>query len=289
MNRDSFGFYFFHFIGLASVIVAIAMGYWATFKINAFKIFVERVGGHFRDTVHSNHTIPWFVPERLWRILLFIFGFFGTCYLLYGGTKQLTSWFPYSWRDEDGEWSAIITSFTLCFLAAYFVWAFFIVVQKLIKKGESANGRCQYMEMANRYLLKLICEKDEKSILFYYGMAYLIAMRGGTDTQRQLAKQIVYGRERLMDPSVKPKASSLLNWLEKQVQLNKLMNIDDLIDQLPKAPNGSKPHQTGGTYENKDPITDQIFLDELVFWANETDSLDVMDEFFKTKAYWDSR
>ena len=289
MNRDSFGFYFFHFIGLASVIVAIAMGYWATFKINAFMVFMERVGGHFREPIRSYDTIPWFVPERLWRILLLIFGFFGTCYLLYGGTKQLTSWFPYSWRDKDGEWSAIITSFTLCFLAACLVWGFVGKIQKLLENGESAKWTWQFMDLTNRYLLKLIWEKDEKSILFYYGMAYLIAMRGGTDTQRQLVKQIGYGRERLMDPSVKPKASILINRLEKQVQLNKLMNVGALIDQLPKAPNGFNPHQTGGTYENKDPITDQIFLKELVIWANETDSLDAMDEFFKTKAYWAPR
>jgi hypothetical protein len=286
MNRDSFGFYFFHFIGLASVIVAIAMGYWATFKINAFMVFMERVGGNFRDTVRSEQTIPWFVPERLWRILLLIFGFFGTCYLLYGGVKQLTSWFPYSWRNEEGDWTAIQTAWILCFFAAYLVWGFVGKIQKLLENGESAKWTWQYLEMANRYLLQLIWEKDEKSILFYYGMAYLIAERGGTNTQRQLAKQIVYGRERLMDPSVKPKASSLLNWLEKQVQLNKLMNVGALIDQLPKAPNGSKPHQSELTYENKDPITDQIFLEELVFWANETDGLDAMDEFFKTKAYW---
>ena len=54
--------------------------------------------------------------------------------------------------------------------------------------------------MANKYLLQLIWEKDKKSILFDFGMDYLIAERGGTDTQRQLAKQIACGRERVMDP-----------------------------------------------------------------------------------------
>ena len=292
MHRDSFAFYLFHFIGLASVAVAIVMGYLASFKVNHYKTFEARAGGYFRDD--ARRTVPWYVPKRLWRISLLVFGFLGTCYILYGGTRQLTSWFPYSWRDEDGDWTAINTAITLGFFAACFAWSFMGRVQKLLKDGESAQWRSQYRELTNSYLLKLTQAKDEGSILRYRNMAYLMADHGGTQTQRQLATNITYGMEpyrgenraSLKDPTLKLEANILFRLIENQVQVNKLLNGDDLINALEDAANGVEPPRKVSSYNNEDPITDQIRLEELVFWANETDSLGAMKEFFETKAMW---
>lgn len=92
-------------------------------------------------------------------------------------------------------------------------------------------------------------------------------------------------RGSLKEPTLKPEANILFRLIENQMQVNKLLNGDDLINALEDATSDAPPRNVS-SYNYEDPTTDQIRLEELIFWANETDSLGVMKEFFETKAMW---
>ena len=282
--------YVLHFIANLSVIVAVITSYLVIFERRRFNLFVEAafLGVKKPEYLNRNQE-PWYKPERLWRMAILLLGLGGTCCMLYGGFKELFSWMPYSWRDEQGEWAAISMAGTFSFVGALVVYTLFSKIASIIEVKESLVEEVCF-QYALRESIRDFLTASEGLLEYKFNFCYLIAIASDVlDKYDLILTSIARQRKLISDNELLPKIDhsdsfyGILRVLREQ-RGRELINSYQLEKNLqtnegPRAPSlDFQDVFDAGSYHVK--------LVRLAIWAELNGKVDALKQFLISEARW---
>jgi hypothetical protein len=283
-------FYFLHFIANISVIIAASTAYFVIFKNRQFRIFSEVALLGFEKPAYINRNKePWYKPERFWRMSVFVLGFGGTCYILYGGFKELFSWMPYSWRDEEGEWIAISMAGTFSFIGALAVYSLFSKLSSIIDEKESLVEEV-WFQYALRDSIRDLLISSDMQLKYQFDFCYLLITATNrvdkydfTLTSIARLRKFIGDNELLPKPDYSDELYRVLHILKKR-KGHELINLDKLekafrTNEGPRYPSlDSGSGFEAGSYH--------VRLVKFAIWAELNGKIDVLEQFLRNEARW---
>ncbi len=282
--------YLLHFIANISVIVAASTAYFVIFKNRQFNMFSEVALLGFEKSEYINRNEePWYKPERFWRMLVLVLGFGGTCYILYGGFKELFSWMPYSWRDEEGEWTAISMAGAFSFMGTLAIYSLFSKLDSIIEDKENLVEEVWFQYSLRDGIRDLLTSSDMQ-LRYQFKFCYLLTTASNmVDKYDFILTTIAKQRKLIGDNELPPKPSysdelyRVLHILKKR-KGQELINADRLEKAL-RTNEGSRQPSLDSGY-GFEAGSYHVKLVKFAIWAELNGKIDALEQFLRNEARW---
>lgn len=282
-------FYLLHLAGNIFALISLFLFYYSIFHHRDFDAFVKNAYEGVRE-LKWHKKLAWYAPSRLWRTAIIMIALIGGYYICYAVFKQMFSWVPHNWVDEDNNWQAYSIA---CFLSFFGLIGIMFLLKKITEMVITKDRALMDLALKESYLRGITKLQESTGGKIEYYFDYCSTFVDDLTSKEAILLNTIY-TSKVSHKKIRSIPNNCYQYMEAVKAIRRkvgfrIENINELLELLCDDLNDIPDEigHLGKFYWTKErEYQYNARLIELLSWAKLNEKLDVVTDFLNKKAIW---